>query len=213
MGCAMVRADTANLIRLFDFYLACMALFSLLRRFGVYRDTFLLLVALRGRWPRLMARVRENRSLLLNWEVFRPLGMALALMTLQLVLSRLIWPAATIRPIDLLDPWPQAAIAIAAFIPMLALDVFFLVRIGRFDRGETVKYLDMAEGWAGTLKARLVSTITFGKINPERMVEEELHKGLEQLRETVSGSLWWVTLQVALRTVFGLTVWLLWAAQ
>jgi hypothetical protein len=209
----MARLETANLIRLFDFYLACMALFSLLRRFAVYRDTFLLLVALRGRWPRLMARVQQNRSILLNWELFRPLGLAVALMTVQMILSRVIWPAATIRPIDLVDPWWQAAVAVLAFLPMLAVDLYFLLRIGRFDHSETVKYLDMAEGWAGTIKAWVVSAVTFGKVNPNRMVDEELHKGLHQLRQTVTGSLWWVTLQVALRTVFGLTVWLLWAAQ
>ena len=33
----MSRFADANLIRVFDFYLACMALFSFLRRYGVYR--------------------------------------------------------------------------------------------------------------------------------------------------------------------------------
>lgn len=209
----MARADTANLIRLFDFYLACMALFSLLRRYAVYRETALLLVAVRGRWPRLLARMKEHRTLLFNWAVFRPLVLAVGLMAIQMTLSRLIWPAATIRPVDLVDPWWQAAVAVAAFLPMLIVDIYFLVSIGRFDRAETVKYLDMAEGWAGTLKAKAVAAVTFGRVNPNRMVEAELQKGLSELGRTVSGSLWWVTLQVGLRTLFGLTVWLLWAVS
>jgi len=61
-----------NLIRVFDFYLALMFVISLVRRWEVYWDAVRILVAVRGRWPRLLQRLGEHHSLLLNVAFFRP---------------------------------------------------------------------------------------------------------------------------------------------
>src|SRR2546421_337157 len=50
-----------NLIRLFDFYLAMMLVFSIYRRWPVYRDALLLVVGfLFGRWGRLLTRLHQH---------------------------------------------------------------------------------------------------------------------------------------------------------
>lgn len=209
----MSRLDAANLIRVFDFYLACMALFSFLRRYGVYRDTLRLLIAVRGRWPRLTDRMRRHKGVLLNWPTLRPLVLALALMTAQWTASRLLWPGATLRVADLYDPWWQLVPFLLGLLPMVLIDGYFLVRVGTFDRAETEKYLDMAEGWTGTWKAKVVRVATLGRVNPDRMVDEELKKGLSVIGQTVNWSMWWVSAQAGARLFCGLVIWSLWAVR
>jgi hypothetical protein len=209
----MSGLESANLIRVFDFYLACMAVFSFLRRYSVYRDTLLILIAVRGRWPRLAERMRQHKGVLLNWPTFRPVALAVVLLTAQLVASRLVWPAAALRVADLFDPWWQLVPLLFGLLPMVLIDGYFLLRVGTIDRVETEKYLDMAEGWAGTWRAKAVRVATFGRVNPDRMVDEELKKGLQQIGETVNWSMWWVSAQAGARLACGLVIWLLWAVR
>ena len=88
----------------------------------------------------------------------------------------------------------------------------FLIRVGRFDHDETVRYLSLAENWLGW-RGRLVRAATLGFVDPRRMVDAELCKTLREARTTFSLALWWVALQAALRILFGLTLWLIWAAH
>lgn len=202
--------EPVNLIRVFDFYLALMLVVSLVRRWEVYADAVRLLVAVRGRWPRLVRRLGEHGSLLLNWEFFRPVLAALVLTAVQMVASRLIWPRATLTGSDLrAEPWLLPAV-LAPLLPMLAVDLYFVVRVGRFDRAETVKYLDQAETWLGW-RGPLVRVATLGMVNPRRMVDDEVKKGLEGIGTTVRSSLWWVAAQTGLRVLFGLSLWAVWA--
>lgn len=197
-----------NLIRVFDFYVTVMFLISLLRRWDVYLDAIKLLVGVRGRWPKLMGRLREHQSLLLNWSFFRPAILALALTVLQLVVSRVIYPQAVVT-FAILDAWWWYAAIFVTMVPMVAVDLYFIIRVAKFDRDAAEKQLDDAEGWLGG-KGRLVRIFTFGIVNPSKMVDTELKKGLETARASLNASLWWVSLQIALRMAFGLTLWTVW---
>lgn len=209
----MSRIEAVNLIRAFDFYLAAMFLFSVLRRWAVYRDGLLLGVALCSRWPRLLARLNQHRAVVLNWPTLRPAALALGLTVAQMIASRLVFPQATIRAADLGDPWWQPVLLGVAFLPMAAIDAYFLISIGRFDRLETEKYFDTAERWAGTWQARAVRVVTFGRVNPDRMVDEQVRDGLQVLGATVVWSMWWINYQILARLGFGLSVWLVWAVR
>jgi len=201
-----------NLIRVYDFYLALMFLISLVRRWEVYWDAVRLLVAVRGRWPRLLQRLGDHQSLLLNWAFFRPAVLALGLTVIQMICSRVIWPRAGLTGAELLaDGWWVPAV-VAPLLPMLAVDVFFLVRVGRFDHAETMKYLDQAETWLGW-KGPLVRVVTLGYIDPHKMVDAEVRKNLAEIGTTVRSSLWWVSVQIALRVLFGLVLWTVWAVH
>ncbi|MBX9582831.1 MAG: hypothetical protein K2X87_21195 [Gemmataceae bacterium] len=208
----MPENEPVNLIRVFDFYLALMVVISLVRRWEVYADAVRLLFAVRGRWPRLMHRLAEHQSLLLNWSFFRPALAALLLTAVQVACSRMIWPHAVLTGEGLRAEWWWLPVILAALVPMLAVDLYFVVRVGRFDRAETVKYLDQAETWLGW-RGPLVRVITLGYVNPHRMVDEEVRKSLEGIGTTVRSSLWWVSAQIALRVLFGLTLWTVWAVS
>lgn len=204
---------SANLIRLFDFYLAAMLVLGLMRRWSVYRDTFFILVAVRGRWPKLLERMAGNKSAVLNWPTLRPAVLVLGLMVVQMAASRGIWPQARILVSELPQPWWQFIPFTLTLLPMLAVDLYFLLVVGRFDRDETEKYFDYAETWAGSRKARAIRVLTFGRIDPDQRVNDEVKRGLTELGRTLSWAMWWVSVQMGCRLLFGLTIWTLWALR
>ena len=202
--------NDANLIRLFDFYLAAMFLLSVYRRRRVYWDGLRLFWSTAVRRRKLVGTLSAHSGVLLTADVLRPVFLALGLMAVQLICSRVLWPHANLHVGEVFDSWWEAAVVAAAFVPMFAVDVYFLICVGRFDRGETEKYLDQAESWLGSWKGVAVRAVTLGYVNPTRMVHDQVRAGLKELGATVGWAMKWVAIQVACRTAFGLTVWLLW---
>jgi hypothetical protein len=204
-------AEHPNLIRLFDFYLAATLVISLARRYRLYWDTLVLAFGFYGRWPKLVERLRVHHGVLLTADVLRPLVAAVALTVVQLVCSRLVWPTATL-PTDavLAQPGLWAPITVAA-VPMLLIDLYFLVRVGRFDRGSTEDYLDQAEHWLASWKTPAIRLATLGYVNPQRIVDAEVVKGLENVGRMVGWASRWAAAQLTFRVLFGLVMWLAWA--
>jgi hypothetical protein len=199
-----------NLIRVFDFYVTLMFVISLVRRWDVYLNAVRLLISVRGRWPKLISRLSEHKSLILNRAFFRPALLALGLTLTQLVASRIIFPQATLTGEQLQSEWWWIPIVLLPLLPMLAVDIYFVVRVGKFDHDETVKYFDQAETWLGW-KGPLVRALTLGIVNPKQMVDDEVRKNLTEYQSTLQASLWWVSVQIGLRLTFGLTLWGVWA--
>jgi hypothetical protein len=56
-----------------------------------------------------------------------------------------------------------------------------------------------------------VKVFTFGYINPRQMVAVEVRKALVEASRLLNSTLWWVSAQVGLRIVFGLSLWLTYA--
>ena len=200
-----------NLIRLFDFYLLLMFVIGLLRRYTFYKDIVILAVATVVRQPNLVRRLNANRDVLMNWPTMLPFFFAVFLMAVQFVMSRLIWPDATITGRDAGRVWWHAALLVALFVPMFGVDFYFLIRIGQIDRTEANKHLSRAEYWLTGWQAPTIRIITFGYVNPHRMVNEQLRENLTWFRGSMQWSLWWLVVQVGLRILFGVAVWLLWA--
>lgn len=199
-----------NLIRVFDFYVTLMFVISLVRRWDVYVNAIRLLITVRGRWPKLIQRLSEHSSLILNRAFFRPALLALGLTIVQLVASRLIFPQANLTGEELQSEWWWILVIFLPLVPMLGVDIYFVVSVGKFDHDETVKYFDQAETWLGW-KGPLVRVLTLGIVNPRKMVDEEVKKSLTEYQSTLKASLWWVSIQIGLRLLFGLTLWGVWA--
>ncbi|MCZ2342798.1 MAG: hypothetical protein LC104_13565 [Bacteroidales bacterium] len=206
----MSRLDTINLIRLFDFYLAVAFLFSFRRRYRIYWDALRLGCALPLRWPKLVDRLRFHGGILLTRDIVWPALIVLAFMAIQFVLSRVLFPQAQLTGNDLIVHPVVFVILFLTALPMLAVDGYFLWRVGRFDRLEAEGYLDQAEQWLSTWRVSLVRTVTLGYVNPRQMVDDELRKALLRMGEMARWSMWWVTAQIACRMVFGLVLWLCW---
>ena len=199
-----------NLIRLFDFYLMAMFLVSTVRRLGQYRAIGVLLISA-GRWPRLMAEMKKHRAMFFTWTILRPAALAMVLWLAHMVLARAVWPHAHLTLADLLRHWYVLPVVLPALAVMLGVDVFFLIRVGRIDRKETAVYLDKAEHWLTSWKAPVVRILTLGYVNPRRMVSEEVEKAMTSLSDLMNRNFQWMALQLALRVLFGVTLWTSWA--
>ena len=207
---SLSRLADANLIRVFDFYLAAMFVLSLSRRYVVYWDTVNLVLSLRSRYPKLVAKLNAHRNVFLTVDVLRPMAVALGLMALQMLLSRVVYPKAAITVGGVAEVGWRIASLVCSTLPMLAVDCYFLVRVARFDRAAAEEYLTLAEHWLNSWKAPAVRAFTFGYIDPRRIVDAEVRKGLTQLSLTAGRTAWWIALQVGCRVACGLTIWGLW---
>jgi hypothetical protein len=134
----------------------------------------------------------------------------LGLMLIQFLVSRLIFPEANVTWGDAHSTWWRVVLLLLGTVPMLLVDGYFLIFVGQFDRQGTEKSLDMAERWLGSWKANAIKVATLGFVNPRKMVDDELQKGLVQLRATVRWTAWWVSIQIACRMACGFTIWLIW---
>jgi hypothetical protein len=215
-GAVMSGLWDLNLIRLFDFYLATTFLLSTAVRIRQYAAVLGVARSLPGRWPRLMALIKQHRGVFLTWETAAPAALALVLMLVQLVASRFLWPEAGRPPEGLtiarLLEHPLALPFVGLFgLGMLAVDLYFILVVEEVKRGEIEKYLDQAEFWLTSWAAPVVKTVTFGYVNPRKMVDVEVKSALVSASKVLNVTLWWVVLQVALRIVYGLSLWLTYA--
>jgi hypothetical protein len=205
-----------NLIYFLDFYFSLMFAVGTYRRFSQYQNVTKLAVSMPGRWPKLLKLVHEHHGVFLTWTTILPLALGLLLSVVQLIASRIVFPDAGKPPYGmtlgrLVEHWPVMLIVVPLGVSMIGLDIFFLFRVGTFDRPQLEKYFDQAEYWLNSRTAHVVRAVTFGYVNPRRMVADEVRKALIAAGDLLNQSLWWWNLQIALRFFFGLSLWLTWA--
>lgn len=204
-----------NLIRFLDFYFTLFFFANTLRRLGFYQSVARLVLTTPGRWPHLFQLIKEHRGIFFTGTTIVPGLLALALMLLQLLASHLIWPQAGTKQFGLTVAtvsrhWQAVAVVLPLGLAMFALDVYFLVRVGSLDRAAMEKHFDQAEYWLSSKTAHVVRFFTLGFVNPRKMVAVEIGKALNELCRLLSSSFWWMNVQVALRLLFGLSLWLTW---
>ncbi|MCI0381184.1 MAG: hypothetical protein L0215_26665 [Gemmataceae bacterium] len=205
-----------NLIHLLDFYLLVFFFVGTWRRIGQYRNIGKLAIAGPGRWPHLLKLMNEHRTIFMTWATVAPALLALGLTVLQLLASRLIWPEAGRPPYGLnlgrlLEHWPALFVVAPLGLAMLAMDLYTVLFVAEVPRQEMEKYFDQAEYWLRSRTAHVVRAVTFGFINPRKMVANEVQKALVEASSLLNRSLWWVSMQTGLRFSFGLSLWLTWA--
>jgi hypothetical protein len=137
--------------------------------------------------------------------------LTLVLWAVQSILTRLAFPHAELTTSQVLRRWWCVALIAAPVIAMLAIDLYFLIRVGVIDAAETEKYFRQAEWWLGKWKSKAVQLATFGYVNPRRIVDDEVRKALESGGRIIHTSLWWAAVQTAARVATGLALWLAWA--
>ena len=190
----MTELAHLDLIRFLDFYLMLTFVAGTVRRVGQYLSVGRLAVSVPSRWPRLLDLARQHRMIFLTWATVLP-----ALLWLMLPMAQLV------------ELWPAVPVLLLTGGAMLGVDVYATFSVGAIDRPMLEKYFDQAEYWLRSWAAPVVKVFTFGYVNPRRMVAAEVQKALVQASELLNSTLWWVSVQIALRTAFGLSLWLAWA--
>jgi hypothetical protein len=208
---AMAHLLSLDLIRLFDFYLAAMFVIGSVRRYALYRASAGIAFRFPGRWPNLLRLMQSHHALLLTWRTFLPSIMTLVIWLLHMLASRLIWHDAQLTIRDVYTHWLPLVVVAPLGCAMIALDIYFLIVVGVVDRPTLEGYFDQAEHWLTSWHAPVVKAVTFGFINPRRMVSDEVQKALVAAGDLLERSLYLTSLQMGLRVAFGLSLWLTWA--
>jgi hypothetical protein len=120
-------------------------------------------------------------------------------------------PADGLTIARLVEHWPALFFVAPLGLAMFGFDFYSLYLVGQFDRRELEKYFDQAEFWLRSRTADVVRVVTFGRINPRKMVAVEVEKALVAVGDMLNFTLWWVSVQMGLRIAFGLSLWLTWA--
>ncbi|MFL5328064.1 MAG: hypothetical protein ACJ8C4_04060 [Gemmataceae bacterium] len=197
-----------NLLSLFGFYLAAMCIISIVRRLDLYRAMAHLGLVLLRKYQKLFGRIQEQRAVLFTGSIILPAAMTGVLWAAQTVLTRLIFPHANVTFSQLATRWWALAAVLLPSVAVIAIDAYFLIRVGQIDTAATEKYFQQAEGWIGTWKSKLVRAATFGKIDPHRMVDDEVKKALVAGNKLIHSALWWTVVQTAARLLLGLGLWM-----
>jgi hypothetical protein len=205
-----------NLIHFLDFYFMVLFLAGTMRRLGQYQNIGNLAISGPGRWPKLLRLVREHRTIFMTWATVAPALLALGLSIIQLIASRMVWPDAGRPPsgltiASLIEHWGALPFVVPLGLAMIGFDLYSLIRVADVPRAEMEKYFDQAEYWLRSKTAHVVHIFTLGRINPRRMVAEEVRKSLIDASNLLNTTLWWVNVQMGLRFSFGLSLWLTWA--
>jgi hypothetical protein len=206
-----MKLAAINLIALFNFYLIITFVLSIATRYRQYRILVGLIVSAPLRWPKLIQLAHRHRTLFINWPTLLPVVLTFFLMVVHSVLYNELWPSARVTPHELRDHPAWLVIVLVLGAAMLFLDGDAIFRVGRFDRAALEKSLDQAEYWLRSWAAPAVRLLTFGFVNPRRMVHDEVSKSLREATVEVSKMMWRWSLQIGVRLGFGLSIWLGWA--
>jgi hypothetical protein len=199
-----------NLINVFSYYITIAFIVGTVLRWRNYRAMLKIIVSFQGRWPKLLRLVSEHREVFWQWPTILPAACTLFLMTVHLLASWLIWSQARVTPADLVDHlWSLALITLMAGL-MLLFDGRIIFQVTHFDRLALESDFDRAEHWLGTWKAPAVKVLTFGFINPRKMVNDQVRSALIKANEIVNGQFWLWAFQFVVRLAFGLAVWIAW---
>jgi hypothetical protein len=169
-----------------------------------------------GRWPKLVQLVSQYRTIFWTWSMILPALLALGLWIMQMLASRFVFPQAGSPPdgltvARLFELWPALFVVVPTGVAMLGFDVYSLYVVGQIDRPELEKQFDEAEFWLRSRTAHVVRVVTFGRINPRKLVAEEVEKALVAVGDMLNFNLWWISVQMGLRLAFALSLWLTWA--
>jgi hypothetical protein len=207
----MSRLLTLNLIALFDYYLMLTFILSVYLRVRQYQELVSLVVAVPGRWPKLFRMLKQHQTLFLTWQTLLPIALTLVLMLVHSAVYNFVWPSARVTPRDLWVHWVGLIFVLGFALVMVYLDFDAVFNIGQLDRPALERDLDQAEYWLRSWMAPAVRIITFGRVNPRRMVQEEVRKALTAATVELNKMMWRWSLQIGIRLSYGLSLWLTWA--
>jgi hypothetical protein len=206
-----VRLDTLNLLTVFNYYLIIGFIASTAINFRRYRAILGILYCFPSRWPKLLQLVNKHRSIFFGWPTLLAIGLAFLLMLSNSLAIRLIWTQAGVTLEQLGGHWlPLAAVLVAGGL-MLFFDCQALWSVGHFDRGALEVNLDKAESWLKSWAAPALRMVTFGFINPRKIVGVEVQRALADANWVVIGGMWRLSLRTGTQFAVGLILWLTWA--
>ena len=120
--------------------------------------------------------VKKHRTILLGWPTLLVVGLAFTLMVSNSLAIRLVWVQAEVTFEGLRRVWMALVVVVILGGLMVFLDCKAILRVWHFDREALEKVLDRAESWLTSWMAPALRIVTFGFINPRKIVGEKVHQ-------------------------------------
>jgi hypothetical protein len=206
----MKELANINLITVLQVYLIITLIVSIVKRYRQYRAILGFVFALPNRYPRLLQLAKQHRGVFLTWPTMLPVVVSLLLLVANTLAHNLVWTQARVTPADLWQFWYCLIAVAATAAAMLYLDLTAISQVAPFDREGLEKNLDQAEYWLGSWVAPTLRVLTFGFVNPRKIVGEEVRKSLAQASMALNKMMWRWALQTGARMAFGLSIWITW---
>jgi hypothetical protein len=205
-----------HLIRLFNFYLTFVFIITSIVNIRDYRHMVAVAQSLPGRWPRLFELLKKHSHIFLTWRTAAPVLSSLALLLVQMLVTRFVAPRADEKPTaltirNLLPVWPVLPLIVSSTVAMVVFDIYASWPTAPFDRAAVEKQLDQAEFWLKSWTAPVVHLLSLGYVNPRIMVATEVSTALLEASKLVNRALWWTAWQAGFRIACGLSLWLTYA--
>lgn len=201
---------TINLIAVFDWYLMITFIVGTVLRIRQYYVVLRFVFAFPNRYPKLYELAKQHRTIFLGWPTLLPIAVTFLLMLIHSLMLRMVWRSAEVTPAELWSNTIGTAFAIVCGAGMLYFDFRATFLIAKFDRSALEPHLDRAEYWLQTKWSTALRIVTIGWLNPRKMVHEELRKSLTDAALSVTEQMWWWAMQIGLRFLFGLSLWVTW---
>jgi len=203
--------DALNLLDVFNYYLILGFLVSTGVNLRRYWAMVGLMCGFPNRWPKLLELVKKHRTIFLGWPTLLAIGLAFLLMLSNSLAIRLIWVQASVTFDELWGRWlPLVAVLVSAGL-MFFLDCKAICSVACFDRAALEENLDKAESWMKSWAAPALRLVTFGFINPRKVVSVEVQGALANANWIMTGGMWRLSLRTGMQLVAGLSLWLTWA--
>jgi hypothetical protein len=195
--------DTLNLIDLFNYYLILAFLVSTGMRVRSYQAILGLIFASPSRWPKLLALVKKHGTIFLGWPMLLATGLAFTLMLSNSLAIHLVWAPAKVTFEELWGRWLPLVAVILSGGMMLLLDCRALFRVGNFDRTALEQDLDKAESWLKSWMSPALRMVTFGFVNPRRIVGAEVQRVLVDANWILIGGMQRYSIRIGMQLAFG----------
>lgn len=197
-----------NLIHCLDIYLLLIFVVGTALRIQQYRTFLGMIWSMHDRWPHLVKLAKLHRSIFVSWATIVPALLALLLSLGHMLACRLVWPQADITIAQLVQWWLPWLVVGLLGAAMIGFDCYFAWQIENWDRTQAEKQLDQAEHWLESWKAPVVRIFTLGFIHPRKLVGVRVREALVEASRQLNTALWWSSVPVSLRMVFGGSLWL-----
>ena len=110
-----------------------------------------------------------------------------------------------------MEYWGYLFLIVPTALAMIAVDVYSVLLSMPLDRAAIEKSFDQAEYWLRSRTAHVVRWFTLGFINPRERIATDVQKALNDASGYLNLALWGLSVQVGLRVLCGLSIWLTWA--
>lgn len=170
----LASVGTINLIDVLTYYLILTLIVGTAVRLRNYLALGGFIYRFPDRWPKLLALVKHHKAIFLRWPTVLPIGLTLVLTLANALASRLAWSHAKVSVEDLCGRWVMLLAVVVSGGLMGFLDFRAMFFFGRFDRAALEANLDRAEHWLQTWKAPALRVLSFGFINPRKVVNEHV---------------------------------------